>query len=50
MIKTVGFQEAPGKISAGRLPRSKDSILTGDLCDRCKPGDEIEITGDVFLF
>ena len=42
------FQEAPGKISAGRLPRSKDSILTGDLCDRCKPGDEIEITGEVF--
>lgn len=39
------LQEAPGKVSAGRLPRSKDVIVTGDLCDRCKPGDEIEITG-----
>ena len=27
------------------MPRSKDSILLGDLCDTCKPGDEIELTG-----
>ena len=33
------------KVSAGRLPRSKDAILMGDLCDTCKPGDEIELTG-----
>jgi len=39
------IQEAPGNVSAGRLPRSKDVILTGDLCDRCKPGDEVEISG-----
>jgi len=39
------LQESPGKVSAGRLPRAKDVILTGDLCDTCKPGDEIEITG-----
>ena len=32
-------------MKAGRLPRSKDAILTGDLCDICKPGDEIELTG-----
>ena len=32
-------------MSAGRLPRSKDAILLGDLCDICKPGDEIELTG-----
>ncbi len=41
----VTIQEAPGKVAAGRLPRSKDAILLGDLCDTCKPGDEIELTG-----
>ncbi|XP_035227387.1 DNA replication licensing factor MCM2-like isoform X2 [Stegodyphus dumicola] len=41
----ITVQESPGKVDAGRLPRSKDAILLGDLCDTCKPGDEIEITG-----
>lgn len=41
----VTIQESPGKVNAGRLPRSKDAILLNDLCDSCKPGDEIEITG-----
>merc|ERR1712025_1271395 len=41
----ITIQESPGKVSAGRLPRSKDAILMGDLCDICKPGDEIELTG-----
>ncbi|CAN8001131.1 unnamed protein product, partial [Ixodes hexagonus] len=41
----ISIQESPGKVSAGRLPRSKDAILLGDLCDSCKPGDEIELTG-----
>jgi DNA replication licensing factor MCM2 len=41
----ITIQESPGKVPAGRLPRSKDAILTGDLCDSCKPGDEIDITG-----
>ncbi|EFX76824.1 putative MCM2, Minichromosome maintenance complex component 2 [Daphnia pulex] len=41
----VTVQEAPGKVVAGRLPRAKDAILLGDLCDTCKPGDEIELTG-----
>ena len=37
----ITIQESPGKVPAGRLPRSKDAILCGDLCDSCKPGDEI---------
>ena len=41
----VTIQESPGKVAAGRLPRSKDALLLGDLCDSCKPGDEIELTG-----
>ena len=39
------MQESPNKVAAGRLPRSKDVILLGDLCDSCKPGDEVEVTG-----
>lgn len=41
----ITVQEAPGKVVAGRLPRAKDAILLGDLCDIAKPGDEIELTG-----
>ncbi|XP_029548772.1 DNA replication licensing factor mcm2 [Salmo trutta] len=41
----ITIQESPGKMAAGRLPRSKDAILLADLVDQCKPGDEIELTG-----
>ncbi|XP_010771363.1 DNA replication licensing factor MCM2 [Notothenia coriiceps] len=41
----ITIQESPGKVAAGRLPRSKDAILLADLVDNCKPGDEIELTG-----
>ncbi|KAK5600016.1 MCM DNA helicase complex subunit [Crenichthys baileyi] len=41
----IAIQESPGKVAAGRLPRSKDAILLADLVDCCKPGDEIELTG-----
>ncbi|CAL8139298.1 unnamed protein product [Orchesella dallaii] len=39
------IQESPGKVPAGRLPRSKDVICLSDLTDMCKPGDEIDLTG-----
>lgn len=41
----ITLQESPSRVPAGRIPRSKDCIMLGDLCDRCKPGDEIDITG-----
>lgn len=37
----ITIQESPGKVPAGRLPRSKDAILLDDLVDTCKPGDEL---------
>lgn len=41
----ITLQESPGRIPAGRVPRSKDCILLADLCDRVKPGDEVDVTG-----
>ena len=40
--QTISTQESPRKVSAGMLPLSKDTFLMGDLCDVCKPGDEIK--------
>ena len=37
----ITIQESPGRVAAGRLPRSKDAILLADLVDTCKPGDEV---------
>lgn len=39
------LQEAPGTVPAGRLPRHREVILTWDLIDVAKPGEEVEITG-----
>lgn len=41
----ITLQESPGRIPAGRIPRGKDVVLLADLCDMCKPGDEVEVTG-----
>lgn len=43
-FQKIKIQESPSKVAAGRLPRYKDVILTGDLVDSCKPGDEIVST------
>lgn len=39
------LQESPGTVPAGRLPRHREVILTWDLIDVAKPGEEIEVTG-----
>lgn len=38
-------QESPGTVPPGRVPRQKEIILTNDLVDKARPGDEVEITG-----
>ena len=45
MIVSPFLKESPGKVPPGRLPRSKEAILLGDLVDSCKAGDEVELTG-----
>ena len=45
----ITIQESPGKVPAGRLPRSKDAVLLDDLVDTCKPGDEIVRSYCMFL-
>ena len=37
----ISIQESPGTVPPGRIPRSKEILLLGDLCDTCRPGDEI---------
>lgn len=40
----ITLQEAPGTVPAGRLPRHREVILTWDLIDIAKPGEEVDIT------
>ncbi|KAI5148975.1 DNA replication licensing factor MCM2 [Enteropsectra breve] len=44
-FQKLTIQEIPGTIPAGSLPRSKDVLMFDDLIDRCKPSDEVDITG-----
>ena len=52
----ITLQESPGSVPAGRIPRSKvcsnhfflmmqEVILTGDLIDIARPGEEVTIIG-----
>ena len=46
----VTMQETPGTVPAGRVPRSKVLIFSNDLCDRARPGEEVEVTGIYSFF
>lgn len=39
------IQEPLSSVPPGRLPRTKDVILHGDLSDKCRPGEEVKVTG-----
>lgn len=41
----ITLQEAPGSVQPGKMPRSKEVILTGDQVDTVRPGDELTLTG-----
>eukprot|EP01084_Bolivina_argentea_P100194 179958_1 len=41
----IVLQESPQNVPAGRIPRSRDVILIDDLCDKIRPGEEIQVLG-----
>jgi DNA replication licensing factor MCM3 len=43
--QSLAIQEMPERAPPGLLPCSIDVVLSRDLCDRCKPGDRIQIVG-----
>lgn len=45
----VRLQESSADIPAGSMPRSLDIIVRDDICEVCKPGDRVEITGSLMV-
>lgn len=39
------LQESPSSVEPGKMPRSKEVIVTGDQVDTIRPGDELTLTG-----
>jgi len=42
--QTITLQEAPGSVEPGKMPRSKEVLLTGDQVDQVRPGDDLQLT------
>ncbi|KAF4674076.1 MCM DNA helicase complex subunit [Perkinsus chesapeaki] len=43
--QVITLQESPGSVLPGRMPRSVEVILSGDLVDSVRPGDQCSIVG-----
>merc|ERR1719253_1570172 len=43
--QTITLQESPSSVEPGKMPRSKEVILTGDMVDTVRPGDKMDLTG-----
>mmetsp|Transcript_81101 Transcript_81101/g.143666 ORF Transcript_81101/g.143666 Transcript_81101/m.143666 type:complete len:880 (+) Transcript_81101:85-2724(+) len=41
----ITLQESPSSVEPGKMPRSKEVVLTGDQVDEVRPGDELALTG-----
>merc|ERR1719353_268507 len=41
----IRLQENENEIPAGSMPRSMDVIVRDEMCERCKPGDKVLVTG-----
>jgi DNA replication licensing factor MCM2 len=48
-FQRLTIQESPSEVMPGRIPRTKEVILTGDNVDITKPGEDIEVTGIYIL-
>jgi len=44
-FQKITLQESPSSVDPGKMPRSKEVILTGDQVDSVRPGDEVQLTG-----
>ena len=44
-FQRLNLQESPGSVPPGRVPRTKEVLLTNDLIDIARPGEEIEVSG-----
>ena len=44
-VQRVNLQETPGSVPPGRVPRTKEVLMSDDLIDVARPGEEIEVSG-----
>jgi DNA replication licensing factor MCM2 len=44
-FQRLNLQETPGSVPPGRVPRTKEIVVTDDLIDLARPGEEVEVTG-----